>query len=393
VTTRAKNILGLLAFAAASIVVVCFIRRETRQRFRALDAVPADAFLVMTLDIDELRESPLGAAILGGADRKLLGEKALTATCGFDPLDRLREIAVAVPTDDDTGEFGLVMRADIAKEELVACAEKVMDSQEGGVHASVRESGSFTLVEPDGDLQKRYPTLAYRQGGPFLMARGTWLGTMMDTIEGKLPSAGRESTHLGLRRAIGQTSDDARTFAFVATVVLPQEMRERIKKEMSAEIDRGASAESRPALEAGVLGVESAGLAVLAGKAGGDTSVVAEVRCDGDAACAAVARLLEKKRVEWASDVSVRLLGVGTLLDHLVVQNRGRSLRLSTHAPSNEAAKWVERVLELGSARHPSSGPLHSAAPAAPRASADEMVRARSLSGSTPRDGAASATP
>jgi len=120
VTTRAKNILGLLTFAAASVVVVCLIRRQTGQKQRAIDAVPADAFLVMTLDVDRLRKSPLGAAILGGANSKLLGEKTITAICGFDPLDRMREVAVAVPQEDETGEFGIVIRADITKHELLA---------------------------------------------------------------------------------------------------------------------------------------------------------------------------------------------------------------------------------------------------------------------------------
>jgi hypothetical protein len=395
VTTRAKNILGLLAFVAASVVVVWLIRRQTAERQRVIDAVPADAFLVMTLDVDGLRKSPLGTAILGGANSKLLGEKTITSTCGFDPLDRMREIAVAVPQEDETGEFGIVIRADITKDELLACAEKVMDSRQGGAHASTRESGSFTLVEPDGDLQNRYPTLAYRKGGPFLVARGTWLGTMIDTAEGKLPSARRESTHLSLRRALGQASDDAPTFAFLATVVLPKEMRERIKKEMGGELDGDAKDESRSALAAGILGVESAGVAVLAGNAGGDTSVVADVMCEGVTACAAVAKLVERKRADWTSDFSIRLLGAGALLDHIVVENRGTSVLISTHAPSDEAAKWVTRVLELQGVRHPTAGPLDSAASVPTQRSppSDETVRSRPGGGpSTSSDGAVPAT-
>jgi hypothetical protein len=243
-----------------------------------------------------------------------------------------------------------------------------MDSQKGGAHASVRESGSFTLVEPDGELQGRYPTLAYRQGGPFLVARGTWLGTMIDTAEGKLPSARRESTHLALRRALGQPSDDVPTFAFMATVVLPREMRERIKKEMSAEAEPGALDEGRGALAAGILGVDSAGLAILAGEAGGDTSLVLDVMCDGEAACAAVAKFVEKERADWANDFSIRLLGAGVLLDHVVVENHGTSLRVSTHAPSEDAAKWIERVLALQGVHHPTPRPPPSS---------DEILRAR----------------
>ena len=376
-TTRGKNILGLLAFAAASVLVVYGIRREGRHRLRALAAVPADAFLVITLDVDRLRKSPLGSTILGGADSKLLGEKTLTETCGFDPLDRMLEIAVAVPGEDETGEFGIVMRADISRDELLACAEKVMNSRGAGVRASVRSSGSFTLVEPDGDLQRRYPTLAYREGGPFLVARGTWLGTMIDTTEGRLPSARRESKHLSLRRSLGQSSDDAPTFALMATVVLPSPMRERIKKEMGAEIRAGSGEEK--SVSAGILGVESVGLAVLAGEPDGETSVIVEVVCEAKAACAAVAELVEKKRAEWTRDFSIRLLGVGALLDQVVVENRGESLRISTRAPSSEAAKWLGRVLELQGIRHPIAGQLDSgAAPVrSPPPQPDEVVRPR----------------
>jgi hypothetical protein len=173
----------------------------------------------------------------------------------------------------------------------------------------------------------------------------------------------------------------------MATVVLPREMRERIKKEMAAEID-SATEGSASNLAAGILGVDSAGLAVLAGEAGGDTSVVAEVMCDGEAACATVAKFVERKRSDWANDFSIRLLGVGALIDHAVVDNRGTSLRISSHAPSAEAAKWLERVLELGSARHPASGPLDSAGPVTPRpnASSVAIVRAKS-DGGDPRPG------
>jgi hypothetical protein len=162
----------------------------------------------------------------------------------------------------------------------------------------------------------------------------------------------------------------------MATVVLPSPMRERIKKEMGAEIRAGSGEEK--SVSAGILGVESVGLAVLAGEPDGETSVIVEVVCEAKAACAAVAELVEKKRAEWTRDFSIRLLGVGALLDQVVVENRGESLRISTRAPSSEAAKWLGRVLELQGIRHPIAGQLDSgAAPVRSPPQPDEVVRTR----------------
>jgi hypothetical protein len=378
VTSRTKNLTGLLAFALAGAVMVWFVRSTQRGRVRAIDAVPADAFLVVTLDLDLLRASPLGAPLLSGPGRSLLADKDIAATCGFDPLDRMREIAVAVPVEDDTGEFGIAIRADVGKDELVDCARKVVEARGGGDPVTIRQSGSFTLVEPADSasvVAKRYPTLAYREGGPFLIARGPWLGTMIDTAEGKLPSARRESRHLALRSELGQTSDDHPVLALVATVILPRPMRERIRREMGAEVAGQPGDRDSPALMAGVLGVESAGIGIRVGDAkGSDTEAVIELHCEDDAACAAVARIVDKQRRNWSGDLRARLLGVGPLLDNLTVETTKTTLRASTHAPSADAASWLGRVLELRSARHPAIDP-DAGATTRPAPSSDETIK------------------
>jgi hypothetical protein len=122
---------------------------------------------------------------------------------------------------------------------------------------------------------------------------------------------------------------------------------------------------------AGVLGVESAGLGVATGDASGsETRATIELRCEDEGACAAVARLIDKTRREWSSDLGVRLLGLGTLLDNLGVEAKGASLRVTTHAPAGEAAKWVERLLELKSGRPATPRPRPSSYP-----SSDEVIR------------------
>jgi hypothetical protein len=381
VTTRAKNILGLLVFAVVASVAVWLIRRSRAGHLGALDAVPANAFMVIDLDVDRLRQSPLAEPILKGPPGRLLGGKTLEATCGFDPVDRIRELAVAVPVEDDTGEFGVAVRADVTKDELVDCARKVLAARGVDANVSFRQSGGYTWVEPEGDLAKHYPTLAYREGGPYLVARGAWLGTMVDTAEGKLPSVRRESRHLEIRRALGSEDGTSAGFALVATVVLPKEMRQRIKEDMGKEIAAEPGDSNRAALMAGVLGVEAAGLGVAAGDdadgtsaalprrgqgQGGEARALLELQCEDEAACSAVAKILEKKKIEWSNDRMIVLLGVGPLLDSLVIENKGKSLRVSTHAPAGDVGLWLERVLELRSGRHPTGGPLPEAGAGAP---------------------------
>jgi hypothetical protein len=373
VTTRTKNGLGLLTFAVVAALTVWLVRRTQHSGVRTLDAVPADAFLVVTLDVDLLRGSPLGEYLMGGPGSRLLGDETLKATCGFDPLERMRELAVAVPMEDDTGEFGIAIRADLTKDELVECARKVIDVRGGGDQVTIRQSGSFTLVEPEGPLAKRYPTLAYREGGPFIVARGAWLGTIIDTTEGKLPSARRESRHLALRRDLGQASDDHPTFALLATVLLPKEMRERIRRDMGAEVASQSGDATGPELMAGVLGVEAAGLALSPGDGkGGETSAKVELRCEDEPSCASVARVIDKTRRGWMGDTTVHVLGLGALLDNLTVEPHGTSLRVATHAPADEVAKLLGRVLELRSGRRPQSA-LPPTTPR-PSASSDEVI-------------------
>jgi hypothetical protein len=360
VTTRTKNVLGLVLFAVFSALAVGFVRRSQRERSSPLDAVPANAFLVAVLDVDLLRKSPLGARLLEGPGAAFVDGKGVATTCGFDPIDRIREVAVAVPMEDDTGEFGVVIMADVAREALVECTRKVLEARGAAAGASFQQRGSFTWIEAGGDQsKKRYPALAYHEGGPYLVARGPFLGAMVETAEGMLPSARHESRHLSLRRELGQTSDEGPPDFFLATVVLPKEMRERLKQEMGAELAGQAAETNQRALMAGVLDVEGAGLGVSfrEAAAGSETRALLELHCEDAPACAAVARVIETKRREWSNDPLVRLVGAGVLFDDMTVEGRGKTLRVSMRAPTDEVGKWVERIVAARSAtsRSPSA--------------------------------------
>lgn len=362
--------IALPVVLAFSLVLVLWfvVRPRMRARLHAVDALPANAFLVLTVDVDALRNSPLGAPLFGGAQSRLLGEKAITDLCGFDPLARVSEIAVAVPEESAPGDFGVVVRASISKGELLECAEKVILSRkEGGQgHPVIRAAGSYTLIEAEtskdpaeGDSARRYPTLAYRDGGPFLIGRGPWLDTMIDTVDGRLPNLSSNLAHMSMRKDLGKADGKDRALAVLGTVLLPKDLRERLKGELGEEA--GGDAARNQTME-GVLGVSVAGAGVSAGAAGGDAEVVLMARCEDAGACAAVEKLVAKKRFEWSQDLSLRLFGLGPLLDSVKIDNLGATLRITAHAPSNDAARWLETILKGRTVHHPMpAGPLTSA--------------------------------
>src|SRR5437773_541082 len=94
-------------------------------RGRALDAIPSGALLLATADLAALRASPVGAPFLHEG-REIPGLGKVRDVCGFDPIDTLTEVALAIPAAGDAGEFGLSAAGDVDADALVACASKVI---------------------------------------------------------------------------------------------------------------------------------------------------------------------------------------------------------------------------------------------------------------------------
>ena len=404
-TTRRRN-LALLAFTlvVAGVAVFLFERQRVLSRPSVADAstevlaaVPRDAFLVITVDLEALRASPLSQPLAGGAGGagNLFGLGKLTELCGFDPLARMKQLAIAVPEDGDTGDFGVAALGAVSRDELVACAQHVIEAR-GGV-PKVSSRGSFTLVE-DGlgpselagarsSGEHAAPKIALRDGGPLLVGRGAWLQAMMDVAEGTAPGLRSNTAHAALREALlgaagaaGESGPRRRVApTILATAVLPRALRERLKHEMGAEGTGGNA--SNAAME-GVLDVETAGLAITTGAAGEDSYAAAELRCESDAACAEVKKLVEKTRLGFSKDFGVRLIGLGPLLDSLVVETRGTTLTATARAPTEQLASAIDRVLKMRAEPRATSPapPRNGTAPAASALDAgltDEVMRAK----------------
>ena len=374
-----RNVVALLA--AFVVAVAAFVAGQPHDVTGGggrvvLDAVPRDAFLVATIDVEALRASPLAAPLVGGdagqRGAEVLGMRALVDACGFDPLARVKDLAIAIPEGGDTGDFGLVATGDLAREEFVACAEKIIVARGGRPKVGAR--GSFTTIEDEseaagttGATGKRAgaPKLALKDGGPFLIGRGAWHEAMIDAADGAAPSVKTNDAHAKLRDALLAGADDktpdhvtrASPRAIVATAMLPKALRERLKGEMGAELgplDAGsagnvASNAASNATMGGVLGVEMAGVAITAGAAGADTELSVELRCESAQACDEVKRLIERKRLAFSQDFGVRLIGLGPLIDSLRVHAAGTALSATAHAPTDELARAIDRALQLRS--------------------------------------------
>jgi len=357
--SQRRQYLVFFGFVVA-VIAAAFALGRPRSAASLLDSVPHDAWLVATIDVAALRASPLAKPFLGGGDKTPIpGLGSLEAQCGFDPVARLREVVVTSPENGERGDFGVAFSGDFSKDELSRCAQSVMRARGGSPATSTR--GRFTLVEDTADAM--HARLAYREGGPFLVGRGAWLDAMIDATERRAQPLRAE--HAELRAALGGSGKSGAPPAIVATALLPASVRDKLKAELGPEV--GGDGDRA---YAGVLAVSAAGLAIsLGGQAtnGGTstTEITAELRCETASACDEVKKLIERKRLAFSRDLTVRLIGLGPLLDSFALDARGAALTATARASSDELARGLQRIIDFKSRAAPSprEAPSPSAAP------------------------------
>jgi len=324
-----------LFFGLTALVVVAGFALGRPRRPRGADllsAVPRDAWLVVTADVAVLRASPLAQPLRAARNGTPMG--TLAEACGFDPFERVREVALVSPESGERGEFGLAFTGDLGKEELSACAAKVIRSRGG--RASMSTRGAFAIVEDAAD--PTHARVAYREGGPFLVGRGDWLDAMVDAAEGRVERLRVE--HAELRGALTRAAGAAPTVVLTALVAKP--LRARLERELDAEL--GSEADKT---YSSLLAVEGVGLAAKVGPSGSATGLAAELRCESLAACDEVKKLIERKRGALAGEYGDRLLGLGPLLDSLSVRTAGAALSATASAPTEDIARALWRLLSL----------------------------------------------
>lgn len=312
-------------------------------------AVPRSSFLVATANLAELRRSPIHAVLFSDRpetallDRKALGLAKLGQACGFDPLARVESLAVAVPEEGEKGDLGVAAKVDVTERELEACTNSLAAERgprEGRPPSEPKSQNGFGVIEAGG------AKLAYGHGGLLVAGKGAWLDAMLQTADRKQESYRLAEAHTAIRRYLG-TLDGFGAPTVVVSALLPRSLRDRIRSEMAGE----AAGDPAQATMAGVLGVSGVGAAMKAGASGSSITLAGVFVCDSEDACASVERLVSKKRFEWSKELMLRMVGLGPLLDSIVVKRDGARLTVTASAPADQLASVIDRVLRLRAQR------------------------------------------
>jgi hypothetical protein len=392
VQTRTRNaIAGLLIAGAIGLCIFALVRSRPPGplRSRAFEAVPAGPFLVATANLDALRATPIGPKLLAG-DRDIPGLGKVRDVCGIDPMERVREIVLAVPAAGDAGDFGIVAIGDVPEDEILACASRVIEKRGG--KPVVSTVGSFRTVR-DGTLVVSGAEIAVKKGGPILLGAGAYLRAMIDAADGRTPTVASSVAHARLAASVqGGTVR--------ATVALTPTQRDQLMKSLAE--------------EGGPRGAASIVGGAIGATVGSTVAIHAVIACDDTERCAEVATLLRRARDERAADLATRIAGFARVLSAVQITAEGETIQIKSEVPADEALVLFERLLLLRGTRHPmpkeppepergdppapsASAPSASApAPAdagAPDAMAlpapDEVLTAKGDAGAPPRDAGA----
>ena len=323
-TTRRRNVLVLLAVLALGGLGAWLLAPSVRER-KAIEAIPSGAFLVVTIDLEKARSSPLAHDLAQLAD---VGE--MTELCGFDPVAHVRTLAVGVPEKPD-GVFGIAFTHDLSDDDLGKCAQRMMSLRSATPRFT--QHGSWTVLEQEGAIaEATRAKIAYRSGSPVLVARGDYLATMQSALDGQTGRAETDADHEKLRKAATHPGTIA-----IATAVLPKSIRDRIESEMEGE----TSPDKKTTMNA-VLTVRTVTVSLAA--RGDALDVFAELECENEAACATLREFLEKKRKSIAAEPAARFTGIGAILDGARVEAKGAVLDVTLSGAESEMARAARAV-------------------------------------------------
>lgn len=186
----------------------------------ALSLIPSGSAFVLTADVRQLQHAPLGALLSERLGRA--GKTAeLVKVCGLDPLARLDQLALAVPSaggaaQEHPEDFGVVAQGRFTAAEIMRCANAVI-TQRGG-EAIETQLGKLRSVRD----RKQSAEIAAKDG-TLIVSGGSYFRELLDAAEGHASSKRdpRDARHSELRRALGPGT-------IVATWLLGEHWFERV---------------------------------------------------------------------------------------------------------------------------------------------------------------------
>jgi hypothetical protein len=211
---RTTLVLCLAAAVAWFVLAQPSAPRPTGQRLSALAAIPERAALLISVDLERVRDSPVASVL---SQPGLPGVGGLTDACANSPIEKASALAFALPESEGDMELGVAAMGHFAREGVEACAHRMIEARGGQVTRT--QVGSFIAVR---DRSGRGGEVAIREGGPLLLSEGRFLRDMVDTAEGRQPSVLANKLHQNLRRRVGEDA------AIVGSWRLPRDWVERL---------------------------------------------------------------------------------------------------------------------------------------------------------------------
>jgi hypothetical protein len=157
--------------------------------------------LLATADVRALARA-VGNDLSGFGAEQLRG---VSATCGFEPLLAVRQVALAMPfsAGDDSGtDFALIASTSLGVSQVVDCAEKVLRKRGG--QPVVGRVGAFSTLH---DAQRPLGEVGVRQDGLLVLSGGAYFRAVLDAASGIRQSSEtarlRDQLHAQLRRSLG----------------------------------------------------------------------------------------------------------------------------------------------------------------------------------------------
>jgi hypothetical protein len=331
-TPRAKRgVFALSAVGALAIGTAGYAWQKSRRpeplppphaRADALDAIPNDAGLLATIDLAALRSSPLASLVSGPRSAAWLG--GVKATCGFEPLEMLSEIALTAPSGSADGDFGIVGAGAVDQAALIDCATKVIRARGGNPVASTL--GSFkTVRDVAATPGAAGGEIAARSGGPLLIGSGEMMRSMVDTADGALPSVKTNASQVALRTAIAEGA--------LAEISVVLSARQRTA--VAEEVDRANG--KAPAALKGVVA------AALGARVSSETvQLHAVVLAADDAQAKDLADALDALRKQRAENSLLQHLGIAALIGRVRVTCEGNEVHARLELTIEEAKQYVD---------------------------------------------------
>lgn len=265
---------------------------STQQPRSPYAAFPRGASLVITANLEKLRQSPLSGLVDEGS-REIVGE-SVRETCGFDPIDRAKTLLLVIPnrTERPKGDatqppFGIAIGGEFTEAAVTSCAVRVVEKR-GGEPARAK-LGSFQAIRD----RRATGEVAIRDGGPLLLSEGWYLREMIDALDGKTPSLATDDQHVTLRDSVGGKGS-----AVLVTFISPPGWLDRMAGSEIASLSPLAS------LRAGAIRIE----------VNPRFTATLLLACPDSAHCDEIAKFVERMRTDLRRAISEEL-GVDPILE------------------------------------------------------------------------------